>query len=75
MLQKYSETSDVKDALSAVYDVVVAVFLFFCFGSHDLRCTRIENTFCVVFGPRGSYLKPTYASVIIPPCNSVTYLG
>ena len=43
---KYFETSDVKDALSAVYEVG-----FCCFGSHDLLGLRF--TFWVTFGPRG----------------------
>ena len=45
---KYFETSDVKDALSAVYEVG------FCFVlGHMTYITRIENTFWVTFGPRG----------------------
>ena len=55
--------------------------LLFCFGSHDLQCTMIENTFWVIFRPRGCsgvlyfVLEKDYTvtwnqtSVIIPPCN------
>ena len=68
--------------------LLLLFFFFVCFGSYDLQCTRIEDTFgsfsdhevvleyCILFWKRIIQLLGTnVAAVIIPPSNSVTYLG
>ena len=59
---------------------------FFCFGSHELLGLKIRFgsfldhevvlEYCILFWKRIIQLLGTnVASVIIPPSNSVTYLG